>query len=66
MHHRSSIMLDMNKLSIDRQIPVIAALVEGNSIRSVERARLLVLVMLVALAVAVVVQLMSVGSIPRP
>lgn len=37
MHDRSSIMLDMNKLSMDRQVQVIAALVEGNSIRSIER-----------------------------
>jgi hypothetical protein len=30
-------MLDMNRLSMDRQVQVIAALVGGNSIRSVER-----------------------------
>ena len=38
----------------------------ATTIRSVERARLLVLLMLVALAVAMVVRLLSVGSIPRP
>jgi IS1 family transposase len=37
MLERSSIMYDMNQLSIAKRVQVIAALVEGNSIRSTER-----------------------------
>jgi len=37
MHERSSIILDMNRLPFSKQVAVVAALVEGNSIRSTSR-----------------------------
>ncbi len=37
MHERSSIMLGMNRLPFSKQVAVVAALVEGNSIRSTSR-----------------------------
>src|SRR5947209_5778228 len=37
IHVRSSIMVSMNKLPLERRAQVIAALVEGNSIRSTVR-----------------------------
>ncbi len=37
MLYRSSIMIIMNRLSIDRQAQIISALVEGNSIRATSR-----------------------------
>jgi len=56
MHERSSIMLDMNRLPFPKQVAVVAALVEGNSIRSTcrmtEVAKGTVLALLKALGVA--------------
>jgi IS1 family transposase len=56
MHERSSIMVDMNRLPFPKQVAVVAALVEGNSIRSTCRmtgvAKGTVLALLKALGVA--------------